>query len=101
LPAKFPAQASHFQSVFELPAGAVLLASSEADPHHAFRVGPHTWGVQYHPEHSKAHQEVSLENLRETLTKCEQDVDALLVGLTDTPEARTTLLFFAQYANSI
>ena len=38
------------QDVFELPAGAELLASSAAAPHQAFRAGARTWGVQFHPE---------------------------------------------------
>ncbi|HEX6836200.1 MAG TPA: type 1 glutamine amidotransferase [Polyangia bacterium] len=39
---------------FELPAGATLLASSARYPHQAFRVGARTFGVQFHPECSRA-----------------------------------------------
>jgi len=35
---------------FDIPAGGVLLASSAACPHQAFRVGGSAWGVQFHPE---------------------------------------------------
>lgn len=35
---------------FDLLAGAVLLATSPACPHEAFRVGDSAWGVQFHPE---------------------------------------------------
>ena len=35
---------------FDIPAGGVLLASSAACPHQAFRVGASAWGVQFHPE---------------------------------------------------
>ncbi|MFZ4857410.1 MAG: type 1 glutamine amidotransferase [Desulfuromonadaceae bacterium] len=35
---------------FDIPVGGVLLASSAACPHQAFRVGSSAWGVQFHPE---------------------------------------------------
>lgn len=35
---------------FDIPAGGILLASSEGCPHQAFRVGETAWGVQFHPE---------------------------------------------------
>ncbi|NJD91052.1 MAG: type 1 glutamine amidotransferase [Geobacter sp.] len=35
---------------FDIPAGGVLLASSTACPHQAFRVGSCAWGLQFHPE---------------------------------------------------
>jgi GMP synthase (glutamine-hydrolysing) len=36
--------------VFDLPAGAVSLASSEATEHQAFRFGARTWGILFHLE---------------------------------------------------
>ncbi len=35
---------------FDISEGAVLLASSAACPHQAFRIGDSAWGVQFHPE---------------------------------------------------
>jgi GMP synthase (glutamine-hydrolysing) len=35
---------------FDVPAGGVLLATSAACPHQAFRVGVSAWGLQFHPE---------------------------------------------------
>jgi GMP synthase-like glutamine amidotransferase len=35
---------------FDIPDGGVLLASSAACPHQAFRVGDFAWGLQFHPE---------------------------------------------------
>lgn len=52
LPPRFLAHASHQQSVLELPSGAVGLARSAHDPHHAVRYGPGVWGLQFHPEFS-------------------------------------------------
>lgn len=51
-PEIFSAHASHQQSVLQLPAGAIALARSAHDPHHAVRYAPNVWGVQFHPEFS-------------------------------------------------
>jgi GMP synthase (glutamine-hydrolysing) len=51
-PLRFRAHASHQQSVLELPKGAVTLARSAHDPHHAVRYAAHAWGLQFHPEFS-------------------------------------------------
>lgn len=51
-PECFSAHASHQQSVLELPPGAVTLAGSAHDPHHAVRYAPYVWGLQFHPEFS-------------------------------------------------
>lgn len=45
---------SHTQSALALPEEAVLLASSDREPHHAFRIGSVAWGVQFHPEFDAA-----------------------------------------------
>ena len=62
-PATFLAHASHQQSVLELPAGAVTLARSAHDPHHAVRYAPKVWGLQFHPE-------FSVEIMRGYLQRC-------------------------------
>lgn len=49
IPEKFTTFQWHHDS-FDLPDGAVLLASSSACPHQAFRVGANAWGLQFHPE---------------------------------------------------
>jgi len=51
-PARFLAHASHQQSVLDLPRGAVALARSAHDPHHAVRYAANAWGLQFHPEFS-------------------------------------------------
>ncbi|PLX98265.1 MAG: GMP synthase [Desulfuromonas sp.] len=50
LPESIQAQTSHQQSLIELPPQAILLGQSEREPHHAFRIGQASWGVQFHPE---------------------------------------------------
>ena len=50
LPERFKAQVTHAQSVKALPHDATLLARNAFEPHHAFRIGERTWGVQFHPE---------------------------------------------------
>jgi GMP synthase-like glutamine amidotransferase len=49
IPKRFPVFQWHHDS-FDIPAGGVLLAASDACPHQAFRVGDSAWGVQFHPE---------------------------------------------------
>lgn len=49
LPAEIDTFQWHHDS-FDIPAGGVLLASSPACPHQAFRVGDLAWGTQFHPE---------------------------------------------------
>jgi len=49
LPERFGTFQWHHDS-FDIPAGGVLLATSAACPHQAFRVGASAWGLQFHPE---------------------------------------------------
>lgn len=50
LPETIPMIEHHRDRITELPPAAVHLASSDACPIQAFRVGPAAWGVQFHPE---------------------------------------------------
>jgi len=91
LPRHFPAQLVHYQSARELPEGAVVLARSEAEPHQAFRVGRHAWGVQFHPEFSPQAMAGYIRQLRPGLDGAE----VLLAGVRPTPEAASLLRRFA------
>ncbi|KQV77393.1 glutamine amidotransferase [Nocardioides sp. Root122] len=50
LPAEFAAYLGHKEAVSRLPEGAVLLASTETCPVHAFRLGRNVYATQFHPE---------------------------------------------------
>lgn len=50
LPPEFAAYLGHKEAVSRLPAGAVLLASTDTCPVHAFRLGRHVYATQFHPE---------------------------------------------------
>lgn len=49
IPERFSTFQWHHDS-FDIPSGGILLASSTACPHQAFRVGENAWGLQFHPE---------------------------------------------------
>ncbi|MEE2673759.1 MAG: glutamine amidotransferase [Myxococcota bacterium] len=50
LPQTAVVQATHVESVLDLPDGAIRLGTNAADENHAFRCGRRAWGVQFHPE---------------------------------------------------
>lgn len=50
LPARIKVVQWHGDQVTSLPEDSVLLASSSACQHQAFRVGERAWGLQFHPE---------------------------------------------------
>jgi GMP synthase (glutamine-hydrolysing) len=54
-PAPTPLPCLHWHGdTFSLPEGAVLLASTEAYAHQAFRIGPRAYGLQFHVEATAA-----------------------------------------------
>ncbi len=50
MPGEFLAYLGHKEAVTRLPEGAVLLASTDTCPVHAFRLGSHVYATQFHPE---------------------------------------------------
>ena len=50
VPTEFAAYGGHKEAMVRLPPGAVQLATSEACPVQAFRVGRHVYATQFHPE---------------------------------------------------
>lgn len=61
LKASFLGYVSHTQSVLKLPDDAELLAKNHYEPHHCFKLPPHVYGVQFHPEFT---EEVIAEGIR-------------------------------------
>ena len=95
-PAVFRAQASHLESVLELPPGATRLAMTDLDPNHAFRVGPSAWGVQFHPEFDADITRGYLCARRTDIASEGLDVDRLIAGVAPAPHATAVLRRFAQ-----
>ena len=71
-----------------LPPGARLLASSRGDPHQAFAVGDHAWGVQFHPEFDADVVRAYLEARRDAVRAEGLDPDALLARRERQPARR-------------
>ncbi|WJG29116.1 glutamine amidotransferase [Vibrio furnissii] len=93
LPEQFGAQAVHYQSVLTLPESAVHLARSDFEPHHAYRVGPACWGVQFHPEFTPEIMQMSLDGLKHEF---EDDYPTKSAQVTETEHAKQVLLQFAR-----
>jgi len=96
LPQRFQVQASHFQLVLSLPPGAVLLATSNQDPHHAFCMANSAWGVQFHPEFGPEILSAYISKYKDTLVEHEFDPEVLIRSSTETPFGREILRRFGQ-----
>ena len=100
LPERLAVHVSHQQSVVELPAEAVKLATGDSDIVQAFRLGEKTWGVQFHPEFSK---EVILKYIDERRIIIEEeglDPDYLSSKVSDTPHGAYLFRKFCQLVMS-
>lgn len=101
LPSPLPAQATHLQSVLQLPAGATVLARSAQDGCHAFRWGDAAWGVQFHPEFSRAHMLGYVRARRDALAAEGLDPAAVARGVRAAPAARGVLRRFVTHARRL
>jgi len=98
LPRKLTVQATHVQSVLQLPPGAVRLAESSMDPHHAFRSGERAWGVQFHPEFDAAVMRAFIAERADTLRAEGLDPTALAAAARDADDGHALLRRFAEIA---
>lgn len=77
LPKHFLGNASHYQSVITLPPGARLLARNSFEPHHAFAVGDHIWGTQFHPEFDANIMKACIQDNEKDLINQGQDIETI------------------------
>jgi GMP synthase (glutamine-hydrolysing) len=91
LPKQIMAHASHTQSVVQLPPGAILLASSENEPHHSFSLGSCAWGVQFHPEFDANIMKTYVHDFASLMKTHGQDPDKVVADIVETPRSRRML----------
>lgn len=94
-PSIFKAHATHAQSALTLPKDAIILAKNDHEKHHAFRIGQHIWGVQFHPEFN--------ENVMQAYIKrraSANELDEILKNVQTTPISTALLHFFGNYVLS-
>lgn len=95
LPRTIAVQTSHYQAVTQLPPGATLLASSEKDPHSAFRCGARAWGVQFHPEYDAGIANAYVEEFNRDARKSGGKIAPLPLDCRDSAVGRALLERFA------
>jgi GMP synthase (glutamine-hydrolysing) len=95
LPKTLMVHVAHAQSVLRLPARAELLASNNFEPHHAFVIDNHIWGVQFHPEFNEAITKAYILELQETLQREGFDPSQLISSLKPSPYGAVLLRKFS------
>lgn len=98
LPASFPAQTTHRQSVLAAPPGCEVLARSARDPHQLLRYAPNALSSQFHPEFTPGVMRAYIEARAETLREEGLAPEPLLADVRETETARALLERFAHAA---
>ena len=98
LPGRFPAQATHLQSVLRAPPGATVLARAAHDDCHAFRWGEAAWGVQFHPEFGTVHMRGYVRARADVLARDGLDPERIAAEVAAAPQARRVLRRFVRHA---
>ena len=96
-PTSIDVQASHLQSVVQLPPGAQLLAGNDLDSNHGFRLGDRAWGVQFHPEFDADIIRAYIRERAAELVAEGLDPQALLDGVKETEIANSLLRRFVSF----
>ena len=81
LPPVFDAYAAHAQSVVRLPPEAEILASNSFEPHHAFVLNNHVWGVQFHPEFNENIMRAYIIEQRDILQNEGHDISRMISSI--------------------
>ena len=83
VPSEFRANVTHLDTVGRLPPGAVSLARSPMEDHHAIRFTETCYGVQFHPEIDGENMRGYIAARRETLISEGIDADRLHADVTN------------------
>lgn len=94
--ASFCANATHVDSVVELPPGATALAESPLESHQAIRFSASCYGVQFHPEIDADVMQGYLDARRDLLREERFDVDKMKSETRDAPHSVRTLRNFVR-----
>ncbi len=100
VPHKIRVHVSHAQSVLSLPPKSTLLASSAKDPHQAYAIGDHVWGVQFHPEYDADIAGTYIKECADDLRAEGLDPEHLLGTLGETPYGERLLRRFGEIVQS-
>ncbi len=96
LPERFKVQASHQQSVLQLPQDALLLGGNAFDPNHCFRIGDFTWCAQFHPEFDARITRAYISERRSDIAAEGLNPEQLLAAVEETPESASLLWRFSE-----
>jgi GMP synthase (glutamine-hydrolysing) len=91
-------QATHVDSVLELPMGSSVLAGSSLEPHAALRFAREAWGVQFHPEFSPEMLRLLVHQRRDLLVREGFEPARLIEAVAPTPRSTAVLARFARRA---
>lgn len=100
LPKIFKAHVTHSESVTKLPEKAKRLASSNMDANQAFSFGKCAWGVQFHPEYDTEVVAAYINTFKDILLNQNQDINDLLLKVSQTPQSFELLTRFADISNN-
>jgi GMP synthase (glutamine-hydrolysing) len=95
-----PFQATHVESVLQLPPGARRLATTDGDPNHAFALGDSAWGVQFHPEFDADVMRGYLVERSAVLADEGLDAATLAAAVRDTPAGPQLLAAFGRWLSA-